>query len=34
MENDPISVSIKTEKISGNLTMHVLHNLMFWQSMK
>ena len=31
MENDDISVSIKTEKISSKLTIHIPFTLMFWQ---
>ena len=31
MENDDISVSIKTEKISSKLTIHIPLTLMFWQ---
>ena len=33
MENDENLVSIKTEKISGKLTIHIPLTLMFWQSM-
>ena len=31
MEIDDISVSIKTEKISSKLTIHIPFTLMFWQ---
>ena len=33
MENDENLVSIKTEKVSGKLTIHIPLTLMFWQSM-
>ena len=34
MQNADILVSIKTEKISGKLTMHIPFTPMSWQSMK